>query len=129
MEEKIQLLQFFICEKFEAQKKDGYLVEGARSNIYVPSLPHRLNYLYVVTCWRKDSRFHKEVIEYETDEGFRVKSAHMDIEPMKGNILFRWHTHRFPQQLVIEKNTTLRIRVILDWEVAFESYVLVEKTP
>jgi len=129
MADKIKLLQFLICERFQAQKRDGYLIEGVRSNLYVPSFPHRLDYLYVVTCWRKDDRFHKEVIEYADEKGQSVRSAHMDIEPRKGNVIFRWHTHRFPGKLVIEKTTTLWVRVILDWELFFESYLLIEKDP
>ena len=129
MEDKIRLLQFFVCERFQSQKRDGYLVEGARSNLYVPDFPHALNYLHAVTCWRKDNRFHKEVIEYNSEDGAAIRSPHMDIEPVKGNIIFRWHTHRFPNDLIIQKPTTLWIKVILDWEVCFESYLLIEKNP
>jgi len=128
-EKDIQLLQFLICDKFQPMKRDGYLVEGVRSNIYVPQFPHRLNHLYVVTCWRKDIKFHKEVIEYEIDQEDAIKSPHMDIEPIRDNVIFRWHTHKFPQNLVVEKETTLWVRVILDWKVLFESYLLIEKGP
>lgn len=129
MDTEIHLLQFLICEKFQPQKQDSYLVEGVRSNLYVPKFPYQFNNLYVITCWRKDQRFHKEVIEYATDYGTSVKSAHMDIEPVRDSVIFRWHTHSFPTNLVIEKPATLWVRVILDWKVRFESYLLIEKTP
>ena len=126
MEKDIQLLQFVICERFQAQKRDGYLVEGVRSNLYVPKFPYRFKGLYVVTCWRKDQKFHKEVIEYQPEGSEALRSPHMDIEPVRDSIIFRWHTHRFPANLVIEKPTTLWVRVILDWQVCFESYLLIE---
>lgn len=126
---EIQLLQFIICEKFQPQKQDGYLVEGVRSNLYVPEFPFRFQQHCVVTCWRKDRKFHKEVIEYETEEGEVTRSSHMDIEPIRDNVLFRWHTHKFPRTLVIQKPMTLWIRVVLDWKVFFQSYLLIEKLP
>lgn len=126
---QIALHQFLICEKFTSATDDGYQAEGVRSNLYVPRYPYHFDQLYVVTCWRKDERFHKEVIEYETADGEILKTPHMDIEPMTNNIIYRWHTHRFPSSLILHKDTTLRIRVILDWQVLFESYLLIEKRP
>jgi len=124
---EIQLLQFLICEKFQQEKQDGYLAQRVKSNLYVPHFPYYFTDLYAVTCWRKDERFHKEVIEYTTDDGTSVRSPHMDIEPMRDSVLFRWHTHHFPTDFSIKKPTTLRIKVILDWKVCFESYLLIEK--
>lgn len=124
---EIQLLQFFICENFSPEKQDGYKIEGARSNIYVPKFPHPLSDLKIVTCWKKDQKFHKEVIEYQVEDGQVFKSAPMDIEPMKDEIFFRWHTHRFPPDLIIKKSCVLWIRVVLDWKTQFESYLLIEK--
>ena len=126
---KIKLLQFLICEKFSQQKSDGYLAELVRSNLTLPRFPTYLADLYVVTCWRKDERFHKEVIEYATDYGTSVRSPHMDIEPVRDSVLYRWHTHHFPADFSIEKPTLLKIRVILDWEVQFESHLLIEERP
>jgi hypothetical protein len=123
---KIKLLQFLICEKFSQQKNDGYLAELVRSNLTLPQFPAFLNDLYVVTCWRKDERFHKEVIEYATDYGTSVRSPHMDIEPVRDSVLYRWHTHHFPVDFSIEKPTLLKIRVILDGEAQFESHLLIE---
>jgi hypothetical protein len=127
MDNQIQLLQFLICEKFHQEKQDGYSAELIRSNLYIPQFPHYFKDLYAVTCWRKDERFHKEVIEYTTDYGTSCRSPHMDIEPVKDSIIFRWHTHHFPSDFAIEQPTTLQIRVILDWKVLWESYVLIEK--
>ena len=129
VEPGIQLLQFVVCKDFQEESQDHFLASSVISNLYVPSFPHALNYLHAVTCWRKDSRFHKEVIEYETDYGASFRSPHMDIEPAKGSVYFRWHAHQFPQELVIEKAATITIRVILDWEVKFQSYIVVEKNP
>jgi len=129
MNDQIRLLQFLVCEKFQQQKQDAYLVEAVLSNLYVDRFPYYFENLFVVTCWRKDHRFHKEVIEYATDYGTSVRSPHMDIEPIKDTVLFRWHTHRFPADFVIERPTTLQIRVILDWKVQWESYILIEQKP
>ncbi len=93
----------------------------------MPLFPYSLDKFHVVTCWRKDERFHKEVIEYETDYGDTFKSPHMDIEPAKGSVLFRWHSHQFPKDLVIKQNAILTVRVMLDWKVLFESYIMIEE--
>lgn len=127
MADEIQLLQFLICKEFREAGQDAYGANSILSNLYVPAFPCRFEKLYVVTCWRKDTRFHKEVLEYETDYGATARSAHMDIEPLKGNVLFRWHAHQFPATLEITKPTTLTIRVILDWKTHFESYIMVEE--
>lgn len=128
MSDTIQLLQFIICESFEASEtKDAYTVEGVHSNLYVPSFPHQFDEHYVVTCWRKDKRFHKEVIEYQTDYGASIRTPHMDIEPVTDSVLFRWHKHQFPTDFTIEKTCILTIKVILDWKVLFESYILIEQ--
>ena len=127
--EKIRLLQFFVCRDFTASHQDAYLGQGVFGNLYTPSFPYRFEKLYAVTCWRKDERFHKEVIEYETDYGTKTRSPHMDIEPITDSVLFRWHKHRFPSSFVIEKPTHLTIRVILDWEVLWETYILIEGRP
>ncbi len=129
MESKIQLLQFFICREFRQEKQDAYTAELVRSNLYVPSFPYHFTQLYAVTCWRKDERFHKEVIEYSTDYGVSVRTPPMDIEPVKGSVLFRWHTHHFPKDFAIEKPTHLHLKVILDWKEHFESYLMIEKVP
>ena len=123
----IRLLQFMICEKFHQEKQDSYVASQVRSNLYVSAFPHYFAELYVVTWWRKDERFHKEVIEYSTDYGKTVRSPHMDIEPLRDSVLFRWHTHHFPTHFPIEKPTTLHVKVILDWEVRFESDLLIEQ--
>lgn len=123
----IQLLQFFICKEFQAQKNDSYLGETILSNLYVPSFPFYFDKLFAVTCWRKDKKFHKEVLEYETDYGQKAKSAHMDIEPVTNSVLFRWHKHRFPSNFQILKPTNLTIRVILDWNILWETYILIEQ--
>ena len=127
MQDEIQLLQFLICREFEQEKDDCYSVKGIHSNVYVPKFPHYFSNTLAVTCWRKDKRFHKEVIEYATDYGNVVRTAHMDIEPVTNSVLFRWHKHQFPPELVIEKPALLTIRVILDWEVQFESYLMIEQ--
>ncbi|MBI4115626.1 MAG: hypothetical protein HY447_03520 [Candidatus Omnitrophica bacterium] len=127
MRDEIQLLQFLICKEFLEGKQDSYTAELVHSNIYVPSFPCYLGAIYAVTCWRKDKRFHKEIIEYSTDYGTAAKSPHMDIEPVTDSVIFRWHKHPFPVDFAIEKPTTLTIRVILDWKTVFESYILIEK--
>ena len=124
--DQIQLLQFFVCREFKTDKQDSYTAEGVASNIIVPSFPFTFENYYVITCWRKDERFHKEVIEYATDHGVSVKTPHMDIEPVTSSVYFRWHRHQFPLDLVIDKTTYLSIKVILDWKVLWESYLLVE---
>ena len=126
---EIQLLQFLICKEFREEGQDAYFAGLVRSNLYVAEFPCYLNDLHAVTCWRKDNRFHKEVIEYVTDYGKSVKSPHMDIEPAKGSVIFRWHAHQFPTDFAIEKQTVLTVRVILDWEVKFESQLMIEKRP
>ena len=126
-EETIKLLQFMICKDFQHDKQDHYVADKVHSNLYVPKFPCSLPQTFAVTCWRKDKKFHKEVLEYKTDYGTSVKSPHMDIEPVTNSVLFRWHKHEFPRELVIEKPTLLTIRVILDWNVHFESYVMIEQ--
>ena len=126
-ETTIQLLQFIICRDFKSAQKDAYIAEGIHSNFYAPSFPHRFDSEYVVTCWRKDQRFHKEVIEYATDYGETVRTPPMDVEPITNSVLFRWHKHHFPTELSIEKPCLLTIRVILDWKVHFESYIMIEE--
>jgi hypothetical protein len=128
-EGQIQLLQFLICKEFNSQKQDNYVAESIHSNVYVPKFPYYFDTVYAVTCWRKDERFHKEVIEYATDYGSTVKSPHMDIEPVTDTVLFRWHKHQFPTDLAIEKPTLLTIKVILDWKVHFQTYIMIEKLP
>lgn len=123
----IQLLQFFICRDFSAANQDSYTGHNVLGNLYLPHFPHSVEQLFAVTCWRKDNRFHKEVIEYETDYGARARSAHMDIEPVTDSVLFRWHKHRFPKDFLIEKPAYLTVRVILDREVVWQSYILIEK--
>lgn len=129
LEKEIQLLQFFICKDFRQEKQDHFSADLVHSNIYASKFPYPPGKLYVVTCWRKDKKFHKEVIEYETDYGVSSRSPHMDIEPVTDSVLFRWHKHLFPSDFVIEKPTFLTVRVILDWKVQWESYILVEKVP
>jgi hypothetical protein len=126
MEEQIRLLQFVICKDFKEDKRDSYSAEAIHSNIYASKFPLRLDQLCVVTCWRKDKKFHKEVIEYQTAYGNSVRTPHMDIEPVSDSVLFRWHKHPFPHQFTIEKPTVLTVRVILDGAVKFESYLLIE---
>jgi len=129
MDGEIQLLQFFIAKDFRLEKQDTFTADGIRGNLSARKFPFRLPHLYAVTCWRKDSRFHKEVIEYATGYGASVRSPHMDIEPVTDSVIFRWHKHPFPSDFAIEKPTTLTIRVILDREIHFESYLLIEKAP
>ncbi len=129
MPDDIQLLQFFICREFETQAQDRYSAAGIHSNIYASEFPYFFDHVYAVTCWRKDARFHKEVIEYTSAEGTTVRSPHMDIEPVTDSVIFRWHKHQFPTDFSIEKPTVVTIRVILDWKVLFESYVMIEKAP
>ncbi len=127
MTDQIRLLQFIICKEFRELGQDAFYADAVRSNLYTSSFPYRFDKLHAVTCWRKDERFHKEVIEYATDYGTSVKSPHMDIEPAKGSVFFRWHAHQFPSNFEIEKPTILTVRVILDWEVHFESYIMIEE--
>lgn len=126
---KIALHQFILCENFSVLADDGYNAKGVRSNLYVQAFPYRFENLYVVTCWRKDGRFHKEVIEYGFEDETLFRTAHMDIEPVTSQVLFRWHTHKIPPEVVLPHEGTLKIRVVLDWQVLFESYLLVEKRP
>lgn len=126
MTNEIQLLQFFICKEFRQQKQDCYGAEMIHSNFYVAKFPYNFDKLYAVTCWRKDARFHKEVIEYATDYGTSTRSAHMDIEPVTDTVFFRWHKHQFPTNFAIMKPAILTVRVILDWKVQFESYMMIE---
>lgn len=125
--DEIQLLQFFICREFSSHQHDSYLGESVLSNLYVPSFPYRFEQLYAVTCWRKDRRFHKEVIEYETADGRKARSAHMDIEPVTNSVLFRWHKHRFPPDFPVQQSGHLTVRVILDGKTLWETYILVEQ--
>ena len=125
--EEIRLLQFFICRDFENQKQDGYQASLIQSNMLVPDFPYYFDQLLAVTCWRKNQRFHKEVIEYMTEDGKSLRTPHMDIEPAKGSVIFRWHKHPFPADFPIEKPMLLTIRVILDWKTHFETYLLIEK--
>ena len=127
MSNEIRLLQFLVCKDFKEQGRDAYQADAVQSNIIVPQFPYSFEHLYVVTCWRKDKRFHKEVIEYVTSDGVEVKSAHMDIEPVTDSVYFRWHKHHFPAELVVDKTSLLTIRVILDWKVHWETYLMVEK--
>lgn len=129
LEKDIQLLQFMICKDFVTGPNDTYSVEAVHSNLYVPKFPYSFAKTYAVTCWRKDRKFHKEVIEYSTDYGTVIRSPHMDIEPVTNSVLFRWHKHQFPSNLVIEKPSILTVRVILDWKVLFESYLMIEQAP
>jgi len=129
MQKEIQLLQFFVCKDFREEKQDRFTAEMIHSNVYAAKFPFYLRRLYVVTCWRKDKRFHKEVIEYSTDYGATARSPHMDIEPVTDSVLFRWHKHPFPSDFAIEKPTLLTIHVILDRKPQFESYLLIEEAP
>ena len=129
MEKEIQLLQFFVAQNFREEKQDHFTAEMIHSNIYAARFPYHFGTLYAVTCWRKDKRFHKEVIEYATDYGKTIRSPHMDIEPVTDSVLFRWHKHPFPTDFPIERPTLLTVRVILDGKTQFESYLLIEKTP
>ncbi|MCM8775903.1 MAG: hypothetical protein NC930_06100 [Candidatus Omnitrophica bacterium] len=107
--------------------QDCYRAEAIRSNLFVSTFPCRFDDLMIVTCWRKDNRFHKEIIEYVTEDGSSYRTAHMDIEPIEGSVLYRWHKHRFPPNLTFNQPSLLTIRVILDQEVRFESQLLIEK--
>ena len=128
MNDQIQLLQFIICKDFrEEARHDQYQAESVLSNLYAPKFPLSLENLCAVTCWRKDKRFHKEVIEYETSDGSKHKSPPMDIEPITSHVLFRWHKHIFPGTLTLAEPTILTIRVILDWEIKFQTYIMIEK--
>ena len=129
MSDAIQLLQFFICKDFQVDQNDCYKADSILGNFYVAKFPYSLKQLYAVTCWRKDEKFHKEVIEYTTGYGDTFRSPHMDIEPVKSSVLFRWHKHQFPPNLVIKEPTILSVKVILDWDVKFESYVMIEALP
>lgn len=122
----IKLLQFFICSEFKSNPSDSYNANSILSNLRVKSFPTSIEMLFAVTCWRKDNRFHKEVIEYSTDYGEVVKSPPMDIEPMRDSVYFRWHKHRFPKGFVITKPTYFTVKVILDWETVWETYILIE---
>lgn len=128
MNDEIKLLQCLVCKEFREQGQDQYAAQGVLSNIHVPEFPYHPANLYVVTCWQKDKRFHKEIIEYSTAEGQTVRSVHTDIEPATNSIVFRWHKHPFPGHLAIEKPTVLTIRVFLDWKMHFETSLLIEKT-
>jgi hypothetical protein len=127
VEREIQLLQFLICKDFREDARDLYTAEQIRSNLRVPKFPYRPRGLCIVTCWKKDRKFHKEIIEYETDYGAAVRTPHMDIEPITNGVLFRWHKHPFPARFVIERPTVLTLRVILDRKPVFESYLLLEE--
>ena len=126
MNSEIQLLQFFFCQEFRQKKQDLFSADGLVTNLFVAKFPYYFKQLYAVTCWRKDPRFHKEVLEFATGYGTSIRSPHMDIEPLRGSIFFRWHTHRFPPEFAIEKPTTLTVRVILDRKAVFETYLLIE---
>lgn len=127
--DEIRLLQFLVCKRFRQDKQDFYTAEMLHSNLHVSSFPFHFSGTYVVTCWRKDKRFHKEVIEYATGYGETWRSAHMDIEPVTNSVLFRWHKHLIPSEVVIREPTLLTIRVILDWEVRHETYIMIERSP
>lgn len=127
MEDKeIQLLQLLVCREFNQDRQDHFTAHQVHSNVYVPKFPYSFGKTFVVTCWRKDKKFHKEVIEYSTDYGTSIRSPHMDIEPVTNSVLFRWHKHPFPSNFVIEKPTLLTIRVFLDWKMMFETYLMIE---
>lgn len=126
MEEKaIQLLQFFICRDFTQDGRDSYTSRFIHSNLTASKFPYQFSGTYVVTCWRKDKQFHKETIEYSAD-GKTLRTPPMDVEPVTNSVLFRWHKHLIPEELVIEKSGLLTVRVVLDWKVHFESYVMIE---
>lgn len=127
MENDAKLLQFLVCREFSEAKQDQFAAEAVCSNIYAARFPCIPKGLYVVTCWRKDRKFHKEVIEFETAYGASIRTPHTDIEPITNSVLFRWHKHPFPDNFTVEEPTTLTIRVILDNKVRFESHLLVEK--
>src|SRR3989338_5047320 len=127
MEDEIKLLQFLICREFREEKRDVFAAEAVHSNVYVSHFPATLKEFYAVTCWRKDKKFHKEVLEFETAYGANVRTPHTDIEPVTDSVLFRWHKHPFPQNFTIEEPTILTVRIYLDKELKFESYILIEK--
>ncbi|MBI1977382.1 MAG: hypothetical protein HYS55_01365 [Candidatus Omnitrophica bacterium] len=127
MADQTQLLQFLVCRDFREEKQDFFTAESVHSNIYVHRFPATLKNFYVVTCWRKDEKFHKEVIEFETAYGEVIRTAHTDIEPISDSVLFRWHKHPFPEDFKIKESTTLTVRVYLDNQPRFESYLLIEK--
>ncbi len=127
--DKIQLLQFMICKDFEPGSQDCYNAQLVQSNFHVAAYPYRFDQLYAVTCWRKDKMFHKEVIEYATSDGRIIKTAPMDIEPVTSSVIFRWHKHAFPADLEVTEDSLLHVRVILDWKIHFESYLMIEKKP
>ena len=129
VEKNAQLLQFLICKEFREAGQDRFSAESIHSNIYTSEFPVSLDEFYVVTCWQKDEKFHKEVIEYQTDYGAPIRTPHMDIERITDSVLFRWHKHPFPAHFMIEKPTLLTIRVILDTKPLFESHILIEKKP
>ncbi len=123
----LRLLQFLICRDFNEEKQDSFLAQSVHSNIFAPKFPIQLDGFFVVTCWQKDKKFHKEVIEYETAYGALTRTPHMDIEPVTDSVIFRWHKHPFPANFAIKEPTVLTIRVILDMKVQFESCLLIEK--
>ncbi len=129
MTHEIELLQLLICKEFRQAKQDSFTAEMVQTNFYVPKFPFYFDRLHAVTCWRKDTRFHKEVIEYATDYGTSVRSPHMDIEPVTDHVVFRWHTHPFPTDFVIERPTMLSVRIFLDGKEHFKTYLLIEKLP
>ena len=53
----------------------------------------------------------------------------MDIEPVTDTVLFRWHKHQFPSNFSILRPTLLTVRVVLDWKVQFETYIMIENAP
>jgi len=126
MNPQIQLLQFFVCQEFRQKKQDFFEAEGLQTNLYVPKFPFHFRELYAVTCWLKDRRFHKEVIEYTTEDGRTARSPHMDIEPLEGSVLYRWHTHRFPTDFPVGRPGRISLHVILDRKPVFESHLLIE---
>ena len=127
MQEEIRLLQFLICKEFKQKQQDFFTADFVHSNLVAPKFPFYFKNVFAVTCWRKDKRFHKEVIEYATDYGTSVRTPPMDIEPVTDSVIFRWHKHQFPYDFMIEKPTVLTVRVILDWKVQLESYLMIEK--
>ena len=127
MEDEIKLLQFIVCRDFKEEKQDHFTAQSVHSNIYVPKFPATLKNFYVVTCWRKDQKFHKEVIEFETAYGDILRTPHTDVEPVTDSVVFRWHKHPFPEDFKITEPTLLTVRVYLDNSMQFESHLLIEK--
>jgi hypothetical protein len=127
MSDEIRLLQFVVCKEFREEKQDHFNARGVHSNIAVTKFPTSLPGHCVVTCWRKDKKFHKELVEFETADGTKTRTPHTDVEPVTDTVMFRWHKHAFPRDLVIKAETLLTIRVILDNRAQFETYILVEK--